>query len=326
MQAELLDVVVPMTNPIRWKVRERQFNKFVDQMLSAGVRLTVVECQHGERPFLFGEDPRFHTAQYAWPKIRHVGVRAYTMCWNKENLINLGIPPDAKYVCWPDADIIFRDPNWAVETLHALQHYDVVQCWSDALSLGPNGEILALHKSFCSLWSRGDPVVLQPPYKDTWRKDGGTLEYPHPGYAWAARREALERLGGLFELGVSGSGDSHMALALIGQVDRSVPTSVIKNCPSLMKHLRVWQARALTHVNKNIGFVRGAIEHDFHGAADKRRYWDRWSIFTDEHFDPDTDLKKNSWGVLELSGNKPDLRRKIDQYFRSRDEDSNTLG
>jgi len=117
-----------------------------------------------------------------------------------------------------------------------------------------------------------------------------------------------------------------MALAYIGQADKSVPQSVRDKCPALMKHMMAWQGRALHHINGNIGFVRGSIEHSFHGAAEKRRYWDRWSIFTDERFDPDTDLKRNTWGVLELSGNKPGLRRKIDEYLRSRDEDSNTLG
>jgi len=31
------------------------------------------------------------------------------------------------------------------------------------------------------------------------------------------------------------------------------------------------------------------------------------------------------WGVLELAGNKPELRRDLDAYFRQRDEDANTL-
>jgi hypothetical protein len=30
--------------------------------------------------------------------------------------------------------------------------------------------------------------------------------------------------------------------------------------------------------------------------------------------------------VLELAGNKPQLRSDIDRYFRARDEDSNSLG
>lgn len=320
MRADLLDVVVPMTNPLRWKVREAQFNRFIAQMVASGVRLTVVECALGERPFMFADDPRLKT-----PLTRHVGVRAFTVCWNKECLINIGIPADARNVCWADADIIFRDPAWASETVHALQHYEVVQCWSSALDTGPNGEFLSLHRSFCSLLLEGEPVLLEPPYAYKWRKDGGTLEYPHPGYCWAARRDTLERLGGLFELGVSGSGDHHMALAFIGKAARSVPDSVARNCPSLMKHLLAWQGRAVHHVNENLGVVRGTIEHLFHGSPSRRRYWDRWSIFVEEEFDPDTDLKRNTWGVLELAGNKPGLRRKIDQYLRSRSEDANVI-
>ena len=32
---------------------------------------------------------------------------------------------------------MFRRDDWAMATLHALQHYDVVQPWSDAYDLGP---------------------------------------------------------------------------------------------------------------------------------------------------------------------------------------------
>lgn len=320
MRADLLDVVVPMTNPLRWKVREAQFTRFIDQMVAAGVRLTVVECALGERPFMFADDPRLKAAG-----ARHVGVRNFTMCWVKENLVNLGIPSDARYIAWLDCDIEFRNRDWASETVHALQHYEIVQCWSEAIELGPQGQILALHRSFASLLHAGSPVLLCSPYKDTWRKDGGMLEYPHPGYAWAARRDALERLGGLFELGVSGSGDHHIALALIGKAERSMPSSVITACPALIKHLLAWQARALHHINQNIGYVANAIEHSFHGSSKNRRYWDRWSIFVEHAFDPDLDIKKNLFGVIELSGNKPGLRRDIDRYLRSRAEDQNTL-
>jgi hypothetical protein len=42
-------------------------------------------------------------------------------------------------------------------------------------------------------------------------------------------------------------------------------------------------------------------------------------------FDPSTDLKRNTDGVLEFAGNKPDLERAFDRYLRSREEDVNTL-
>jgi hypothetical protein len=37
------------------------------------------------------------------------------------------------------------------------------------------------------------------------------------------------------------------------------------------------------------------------------------------------DIKYNTSGVLELSGNKPDLDRDMWLYFRQRNEDSNTI-
>jgi hypothetical protein len=71
--------------------------------------------------------------------------------------------------------------------------------------------------------------------------------------------------------------------------------------------------------------VPGTIEHAWHGSKEKRAYIDRWTILTRNSFDPDMDLIRNTWGVLELVGNKPALRRDIDRYFRSRDEDSNSI-
>jgi hypothetical protein len=37
-------------------------------------------------------------------------------------------------------------------------------------------------------------------------------------------------------------------------------------------------------------------------------------------------LKRNSYGVLEFSGNKPDFERMFDNYLRAREEDSNIIG
>jgi len=38
-----------------------------------------------------------------------------------------------------------------------------------------------------------------------------------------------------------------------------------------------------------------------------------------------TDIKRNTFGVMKLAGNKPGLESAIDQYFRMRAEDSNGL-
>ncbi len=301
-----LHVVTAVANPIRWKSRINLFRAFAQHMLDSGASLTVVECAYGERPFELA----------GIPHVLHVPVRAKSLVWNKENLLNIGfsrLPADWKYVAWIDADVTFRKNGWAGETVQALQQYDLVQPWSDCYDLGPNDDHLAAHRSFCRMVHERKPIVPSG-------KQGYT--FAHPGYAWAATRRSLNLLGGLVETAALGAGDHHMALALIGRVSESVPGGI---SPGYLAPLLRWQTRAAQHIAGNIGYLPGTIEHGWHGSKDKRAYVDRWTILTRNHFDPDTDLMRNTWGVMELAGNKPELRHDIDLYFRSRDEDSNTI-
>jgi len=276
-------------------------------MLDSEVKLTIVECQYGERPFDLAHDTR----------IQHVGVRTRTLTFHKENLLNIGAARcGGKYIAFIDADVRFRKPNWASETVHALQQYDVVMPWSDCYDLGPDDDHLQAHRSLFRLWADGKPIVQGP------NASGGAYQFGHPGYGLAFTRQALDWVGGLIETAILGSADHHMAMALVGRVQESIPG----NLPaSYSRPLLAWQARAMHHINGNVSYVPGTIEHMWHGSKDKRAYVSRWDILARHGFDPDTDLKRNSFGVVELAGNKPGLRRDIDAYFRSRNEDANTI-
>ncbi len=92
-----------------------------------------------------------------------------------------------------------------------------------------------------------------------------------------------------------------------------------------LEPLRQWEGRALRHIAGNLGCIAGTIEHAWHGSKVARRYVERWSVLVRHAFDPVTDLKRNVWGVLELAGNKPELRRDIEHYMRCRDEDGPTI-
>lgn len=310
-----LHVFTARFNPLRWQQPERHFRDWVEHMLDTGVALTVVECQYGER------DHRAVPGN-AERHVNFVPVRADSWAWSKENLLNIGVAraPAAKYLCWCDSDVFFRRPEWAAETIEALQHYRVVQPWSDAYDLGPHDEHLQHHRSFCRQYVHEGPTAVVPIGPRFWKFDGGPYDYPHSGYAWATTRAVLDWVGGLYELGGMGSGDHHQALALAGRVDRSWPGGTVA---SYQAHLLRWQQRALTVVNGRIGYVPGTIEHRFHGAKRNRGYLSRWEMFVRHGFDPDTDLKRNSWGVLEWAGNKPELEREWDLYLRSRREDDN---
>jgi hypothetical protein len=175
---------------------------------------------------------------------------------------------------------------------------------------------MEVHRSFCRLVYEGKPIVQGPNAKS------GPYHFGHPGYAWAWRREALTQLGGLIETAGLGAADHHMALALIGRVDDSIPGNLTEGYKA---PLRLWQSRAERHICRNISYVPGTIEHPFHGDKQLRQYVSRWDILSSERFDPSTDLRKNVNGVIELAGNKPGLRTKIDRYFRSRNEDANSI-
>lgn len=311
MRAELLHVVTCIANPLRWKSRINLYHQFESHMLESGVELTVVECVLGERPFQLSSKPG----------VRHIGVRHHTLTFNKECLLNIGIrtlaraDADARYIATLDADIRFRNRNWAAETVQALQQFDVVQPWVDCYDLGPNGEHLELHRSFCSLWQNQQPIVQGP------NAGRAPYRFGHPGYAWAWRRSALANLGLLVESAVLGAADHHMALALIGRVMESVPGTLTEG---YIQPLMSWQNRA-RQLSMNIGTISGTIEHDFHGAKMKRRYAERWEILHKHAFDPRTDLMMNEYGVIELTGNKPALRMDIERYFSERDEDANSI-
>lgn len=307
MRPDLLHVVVPVFNPRRYKSHTRNCARFLEHMIQSGVRVAVVECTYGDAPPVFG----------SVPGITHVHVRAQTVVWVKECLIKIGIerlPPDWKHVAWIDADVTFQRSDWAAETVYALQHYDFVQPWEHCFDQGPHGEHMELHHSFCRQW-------IKEPETVTMMGKGG-YRFAHPGYAWAANRSTLEKVGGLIETAVLGAADHHQALAMVGHAKLSIPGGLTDG---YARPIYQFEARCNAHVAGNIGYVGGTLAHAYHGDKKGRAYISRWDILKRHDFDPALDLKRNTAGVWELSGNKPGLRRDIMAYFADRGEDATTI-
>ena len=301
-------VVAVMTNPERFKVRPRLFKEFMSRMDRYGAKLYVVEGAFGGRDFEV-TDPS---------NPRHIQVKTDSELWHKENLINIGIsrlPSKWKYVAWIDGDIDFIRPDWIQETVHELQHHPVVQMFEDAVDTGPTYEVLTLFKSFAYCYKNNLP---QKRKKDDIGACYSPGTYWHPGYAWAATREAINTTGGLFDISILGAGDHHMACCLIGEASRSVPKGLH---PNYKKYVLAWQERAL-RLHKNIGYVKGTIFHYWHGKKRDRKYSDRWKVLTDNNFNPSTDVHKDWQGVWSLYPGHDKLRDQIRQYFQSRNEDS----
>lgn len=296
-----LHVVAVISNPVRYHSRYRLFREFVDAMKATpNVRLHIVELAFGDRHHeISGEDS-------------YLPLRSSAELWHKENMINLGVqyllPRDWKYMAWIDGDVFFANPNWALETIHLLQHYPVIQPWSECLDLGPFGNVMQMHKSFCSLVQKGQRMQACA---------GEPYPYGHSGFAWACTRAFWENTRGLVDWAVLGSADHHMAWSMLNQVDRSLH---LKMPESFKAKAREWQSRAFRETQGNLACVPGRIDHKFHGSKRKRFYRERWDVFVKHGFDPDQDLRRDSQGVLYLAG-KPGLQEDIRRYMRARDED-----
>lgn len=307
-------VITILSNPCRYESRYKLYDQFQEDIQRKGGKLWTVEMQTGARPH------RVTTVDH----INHLQLHGSAVpgeLWHKENLINLGIQfitandPDWRYVAWIDADVKFEQ-GFVSETVHALQHWDAVQMWSHAVDFGPDGSMLSdrVQQSFMYCHWKG----ITPKSKNGYTVGG------HPGYAWAMRRESLNRVGGLIDFGVLGSADRHMACAFLGKVQESVHG----DChPNYHKQLRVWQERAERNIKRNVGYVPGTIRHLWHGRKADRGYSSRWKLLVKHQFDPETDLKKDVSGLWQLVAETPrqlELRDDIRKYFRARKEDAST--
>lgn len=327
----ILHVVSVISNPVRYESRYQLFDKFETYMERfPNVRFHTVEVAFGDRQFYVGSKAShmnrydlkdvagiIHPSgeSYKGEQMWRLQLRTFEELWHKENMINLGIqslPNDWEYVAWIDADVTFAREDWVEETIQQLQHYQFVQMFENAIDLGPTGQTLKIHNGFISQYMKG--ADYKPGYHD-W----------HPGFAWAARREAIDAVGGLIDTGILGSGDRHMACALVGKVEHSYSGGVHPNYAML---LHEWQSRATRYIKFDVGFVPGTVIHNWHGKKTDRQYSSRWRILEDNQFNPLTDIKRDWQGLWQLEVNNErqiTLRDQIRRYFRARNEDSTDL-
>jgi hypothetical protein len=303
-----LYVITPIFNPFRFQSRARLFRSFAAHMEASGAKLFAIEAAFGEHPHQV-TDPC---------NPMHMQLRTNAVLFHKERLINIArkrllqLVPDARYIGWFDSDVTLANPDWVGETVHQLMHHCVVQPYATAINLDQNEDMMWQCPSSFRAFITERGYHQEPPLPVSYTFKG------HPGLAWAATNEALEALGGLYDTGVTGSGDTVMSNALKGAWDAYLP-----GCPSpgMRRTMSEWAARCDKHIKGNIGHVRGVILHHWHGRSESRGYEKRWSIASFHQFDPQTDLAVDDNGLYKWAGNKPRLEDDIRLSLGSRDED-----
>ena len=296
-RSETLYVVLPYFNHCGFKRRRDLFVQFVERYAKTpGLRLVVSEAL-GPTPL-----PRL-------PVWAHMKFQTDSHVWIKENLINTAVktlPSDWKYVAWIDADLEFLNRNWVRDTIKELQDADVVQMWHTAVNLGPHEEALKIDKSFAYMFVGSGTKWTASDKYGFW----------HPGYAWACTRAAFQKMGGLPDWAILGSGDRHLAMSLAGLGQTSCPGTIHENYKMMLKLYE----RSLK--NFKVSWVDGTIIHFWHGSFADRRYKERWDILIKNSFDPFEYIGYTDEGLVQLTEKGRRFEKFLDDYFIGRKEDS----
>jgi len=296
-----LNVIMVVSNPCQFARRYILAKQFIKrmEMEENNIRLFIVELIYPNQKYYLTKSNNKN----------HLQLKTTIPIWHKENMINLGVkyllPKDWKAVAWIDADIEFENTTWALDTLKVLNGTkDIVQLFSHCVDMNYNYDALNIFSSFGYKFTKNENY------------SSSGVNYWHPGFAWACTRKAFEKMGGLYENAILGSGDHIMAYSLINKGLKSIHyestddyKQTIIDFGNRVKNLR-------------LGYVPGVIRHHFHGLKINRKYKERWLILMNNNYAPTLHLTKDEIGVLIPSVDCPDnMLDEIYEYFHQRNED-----
>jgi len=297
-----LNVIVVISNPclyIKRYILTKEFIKRIEEE-EENVNLLIVEMIYPNQRFIITNSKNKN----------HLQLKTDIPLWHKENMINLGVknllPKNYKAFAWIDADIEFENSSWALDTLRILNgSKDIVQLFSHCVDMDFDETNLSIFNGFGYSFTKCKKYTTKG--KDFW----------HPGYAWAITRKAYEKIGGIYDKGVLGSGDNIIALSLINKADiaNNIGYSYDYNTSMLEYQKKASKLR--------LGYTPGVIRHYYHGSKLNRKYTERWQILIKYNYSPINDVTYDSNGILIPTNNfSIDFIKDIFNYFAERKEDN----
>lgn len=254
---------------------------------------------------------------------RVVRLRSDAVLWHKERLLNLGIselPPGCDRVVWLDADILFENQDWVGETGELLRSYPVVQPFREACWLQKGETRPAAGYMFIPGVGEGRSLpgmaYAMARKKDHLKALRNYYQHGHSGFAWAARRELLNRHG-LYDGLILGGGD--LLIAKTFYTSEELEPAFYP--PALNNAVERWRRPFHADVEGSVSHAEGRVLHLWHGQAANRTYVDRARILRDCEFDPECDIEPSPDGPWQWSSAKPEFHRRVREYFESRRED-----
>lgn len=299
-----LCVITSYFNATGYTSKFNNYNIFVETLKRSGISFFSGECA-------------FQGREFQLPEV-NFKFRANSILWQKERILNRiiqNLPKEYKYIAWIDADVLFTNEFWAIDTVKALQINNIVQLFKNCVRLpqGHNyfqceGEV---YKS-CGYITSNNPAILDAERFDL---------HGHTGFAWAARREILEDCG-LYESAIAGAADHLIFHAIYNDLDTLCLNKLFKDCNEQKDHFYKWADYFYKQVQGKFSYVDGNLYHLWHGSVADRRYAIRNQQLSDLNYNPADDLIYNQ-EMLEFSqtGRNKGLERFFINYFESRKED-----
>lgn len=285
-------------NWCHYRNKLNNYRDFKDNLTKAKINLLTIECVLGDDCFeLHGEDI--------------VCVRTNSALWQKERLLNIALtylPSECSRVAWLDCDLLFETTSWYDRVMSLLDRYVAIQLFDNVFRQ-------AKGQPFHSPATRIDVGLVAHTYL---AGNLASLYKCHPGFAWAARRDAISKTG-FYDFGIVGGSDRLMALAWTGQCTADVIQTMTP--PKALPYYRSWQEAAFKSVRGDVSYLPGAIYHLWHGEQRDRGYKERHSILYRCDFDPSRDIRLNGDGCWEWSSDKKELHDWVAAYFINRKED-----
>ena len=298
---EKLNVIIVISNPCLYAKRYILLKEFVKRIQEEeeNVNLFIVELVYGDQKFIISNKNNKH----------HLQIKTEVPLWHKENMINLGVkyllPKDYKAFAWIDADVEFDSSTWALDTLKILNGYrDIVQIFSHCIDMDQEKNNLNVFNSFGYCFEKQKKYTTK-----------GT-DYWHPGYAWAITRKAYEKINGIYDKGILGSGDSIIAMALINKCNLINNVDYSKDYNNSMLEYQKLASKL------RLGYIPGIIRHYYHGSKINRKYTERWKILMKYNYSPSTHITYDSSGIIiPTKSFSKDFKDEILNYFKERKED-----
>jgi hypothetical protein len=296
-----LNVIIVISNPCLYASRYILLKEFVKRIEEeeTNVELFIVELIYKNQKYIISDKKNK----------KHLQLHTETPIWHKENMINLGVkyllPKNWKAFAWIDADIEFENNSWALDTLKILNGCkDVVQIFSHCIDMYKDETNLNFFNSFGYSFCKNKRYTTRG------------LDYWHPGYAWAITRKAYEKIGGLYDKGVLGSGDNIMAMSFINKCEKITNTEYSEDYNNSMME---YQKKAKT---LRLGYTPGVIRHHYHGSKKNRKYTERWLILIKHLYSPIEHLTYDAKGLLiPTAAFSDEFKNDIMDYFKERKED-----